>query len=255
MAASFRTEWRGVSSDKSSGCRKSSRQRGEDSHDRHDLDTPARSGARARKAPVAALPPRHRNRHPHARHGRRAAGHLGRLRHLQRHPRPATGFSAALPDAAQPLEPVGPDSSIAVMATGMVLVIVMRHIDLSVGSILGFDRHDHRRRAGQFLIRALGSASAIPSIWIIALLLGIALGAAIGALPRLLIAYLGIPAFIVTLGGLLVWRGAAWWVIRGADRGADGQDLQADRRRAASARSARPRAGSSALSPALASSP
>jgi D-xylose transport system permease protein len=51
--------------------------------------------------------------------------------------------------------------------------------------------------------------------WIIALSIGILLGAAIGAFHGYVIAYLGVPAFIVTLGGLLVWRGAAWWVTSG----------------------------------------
>jgi D-xylose transport system permease protein len=54
-----------------------------------------------------------------------------------------------------------------------------------------------------------------PTIWIIALAAGICLGAAIGALQGALIAFLDIPAFIVTLGGYLVWRGAAWWVASG----------------------------------------
>ena len=54
-----------------------------------------------------------------------------------------------------------------------------------------------------------------PLIWIIDAVLGIAIGAAIGAFHGALIAYAQIPSFIVTLGGLIVWRGAAWWVIRG----------------------------------------
>ena len=54
-----------------------------------------------------------------------------------------------------------------------------------------------------------------PAIWIVTLILGVAIGAAIGAFHGYLIAYAGIPSFIVTLGGLLVWRGGAWWVIRG----------------------------------------
>jgi D-xylose transport system permease protein len=40
-------------------------------------------------------------------------------------------------------------------------------------------------------------------------------GAAIGAFHGWIIGYLGVPAFIVTLGGLLVWRGAAWWITSG----------------------------------------
>ena len=54
-----------------------------------------------------------------------------------------------------------------------------------------------------------------PAIWVLALLVGIVIGAAIGALHGFIIAFLGVPAFIVTLGGLLVWRGAAWWVTSG----------------------------------------
>ncbi len=44
---------------------------------------------------------------------------------------------------------------------------------------------------------------------------GIAVGAAIGALQGSIIAFLNVPAFIVTLGGLLVWRGATWFVTSG----------------------------------------
>src|SRR5690606_16376998 len=54
-----------------------------------------------------------------------------------------------------------------------------------------------------------------PATWIIALAVGIAVGAIVGGLQGYIIAYLGVPAFIVTLGGLLIWRGAAWWVTSG----------------------------------------
>ena len=104
-------------------------------------------------------------------------------------------------------------SSIAVMTTGMVLIIVMRHIDLSVGSVLGFTAVCIGTMQVYWLGPALGVGH--PAIWIITLILGLALGAAIGALHGTLIAYFGIPSFIVTLGGLIVWRGAAWSVIRG----------------------------------------
>ena len=104
-------------------------------------------------------------------------------------------------------------SSIAVMTTGMVLIIVMRHIDLSVGSILGFTAVCIGTMQVYWLGPALGVGH--PMIWIITLVLGLALGAAIGAFHGTLIAYFGIPSFIVTLGGLIVWRGAAWSVIRG----------------------------------------
>ena len=104
-------------------------------------------------------------------------------------------------------------SSIAVMTTGMVLIIVMRHIDLPVGSVLGFTAVCIGTMQVYWLGPALGVGH--PAIWIITLILGLALGAAIGALHGTLIAYFGIPSFIVTLGGLIVWRGAAWSVIRG----------------------------------------
>jgi D-xylose transport system permease protein len=105
-------------------------------------------------------------------------------------------------------------SSIAVMTTGMVLIIVMRHIDLSVGSILGFVAVVVGT-AQVFWMPALGLPVGHPMIWIITLVMGVALGAALGAFHGGLIAYAGIPSFIVTLGGLIVWRGAAWAVIRG----------------------------------------
>src|SRR5260370_35595665 len=94
------------------------------------------------------------------------------------------------------------------MATGMVLVIVMRHLGLSVGSILGFVSTIIGVAQARVLPVYLGLDN--PAIWIIAVLLGVAIGAAIGAFQGSLVAYLGIPAFIVTLGGQLFWRGAAW---------------------------------------------
>ncbi len=104
-------------------------------------------------------------------------------------------------------------SSIGIMATGMVLVIVTRNIDLSVGSILGFCAIAMGMMQVHILPQYLGLGH--PAIWIITVIFGMAVGAVIGALHGWLIAYLAIPAFIVTLGGLLVWRGAAFLVARG----------------------------------------
>lgn len=104
-------------------------------------------------------------------------------------------------------------SSVAIMATGMVLVIVTRNIDLSVGSILGFAGMVMGITQAEILPRLVGFSH--PSIWILALLAGILIGGAIGALHGAIIAYQKVPAFIVTLGGYLVWRGAAWWVASG----------------------------------------
>jgi D-xylose transport system permease protein len=104
-------------------------------------------------------------------------------------------------------------SAIAVMACGMVLVIVTRNIDLSVGSVLGFVG----MAIGVFQARWL------PELWGLehpltlpaTLLFAMLCGGLIGLFHGALIAYLAIPSFIVTLGGLLVWRGAAWWVTTG----------------------------------------
>lgn len=104
-------------------------------------------------------------------------------------------------------------SSIGIMATGMVLVIVTRHIDLSVGSILGFCAIVMGMLQVNILPQFLGLGH--PLIWIIAVAAGILTGALIGGFQGSLIAYGGIPAFIVTLGGLLVWRGSAFLIARG----------------------------------------
>jgi D-xylose transport system permease protein len=104
-------------------------------------------------------------------------------------------------------------ASIGVMATGMVLVIVTRHIDLSVGSILGFCAMAMAIIQVWILPEFLGLGH--PLIWIIAAICGLLIGCLIGAFHGYLVAYLGIPAFIVTLGGLLVWRGAAFLLARG----------------------------------------
>ncbi len=104
-------------------------------------------------------------------------------------------------------------ASVAVMATGMVLVIVTRNIDLSVGSILGFVGMIMGVLQAEVLPQFLGFEH--PAIWIVTLLCGIALGGAIGALHGAIIAFLNVPSFIVTLGGLLVWRGATWFVTSG----------------------------------------
>ena len=86
---------------------------------------------------------------------------------------------------------------IAVLAVGMTLVIVIRHIDLSVGFLAGF----------------LGAIAAIfltqmgVSVWITILAILI-LGALIGLVNGVLIAKIGIPAFVATLAGMLIFRGA-----------------------------------------------
>ena len=104
-------------------------------------------------------------------------------------------------------------SSIAVMSAGMVLVIVTRHIDLSVGSVLGVVGMIMGVAQAEILPRYLGYDH--PGVWIAALAIGACVGALIGLIHGSIIAYLGVPSFIVTLGGLLVWRGCAWWMTSG----------------------------------------
>jgi D-xylose transport system permease protein len=104
-------------------------------------------------------------------------------------------------------------STVAIMATGMVLVIVSRNIDLSIGSMLGFIGMVMGVTQADLLPKLLGFEH--PATWIVTLAVGLVLGVILGGFQGFLIAYLGIPSFIATLGGLLVWRGAAWWVTSG----------------------------------------
>ncbi|MDH3640467.1 MAG: sugar ABC transporter permease [Gammaproteobacteria bacterium] len=100
-------------------------------------------------------------------------------------------------------------SVVGIMATGMVLIIVARHIDLSVGSVLGF--------TGMIIayfqveVFTLGAAWN----WPLTIVIGLALGAVVGAWQGYWIAYRAVPAFVVTLGGLLIFRGGAWLVTEG----------------------------------------
>ena len=106
-------------------------------------------------------------------------------------------------------------SAIAIMATGMVLVIVSRNIDLSVGSILGFTGYAMAMLQVVWIPTTLGLGFNQPYTWILALVFGVVIGAAIGAFQGAISAYVGVPSFIVTLGGLLVWRGLIFEINQG----------------------------------------
>jgi D-xylose transport system permease protein len=99
-------------------------------------------------------------------------------------------------------------ATIAIIATGMVLVIVSRNIDLSVGSVVGVVAMAYALLMSRILPDILGTST--PFEWVIALAIGIAIGAAIGAFQGFIIAYIGVPSFVVTLGGLLAFRGLVW---------------------------------------------
>jgi len=107
-------------------------------------------------------------------------------------------------------------AGIAIIATGMVLVIVSRNIDLSVGSLVGLISMSYALWMTDWFPRIFGISANVPFQWVLALALGIALGAAIGALQGFIIAYIGVPSFIVTLGGLLSIRGLVWYQSQGA---------------------------------------
>jgi D-xylose transport system permease protein len=107
-------------------------------------------------------------------------------------------------------------SGIAIIATGMVLVIVSRNIDLSVGSLVGLIAMSYALWMTDWFPRIFGIAPSVPGQWVLALALGIGLGAGIGAIQGFIIAYVGVPSFIVTLGGLLSIRGLVWYQSNGA---------------------------------------
>lgn len=93
---------------------------------------------------------------------------------------------------------------VGIMGTGMVLVIVSGGIDLSVGSVMGF----------------VGCVGAALQVWgnmgtFQVIVICLAVGAFIGLLQGTLIAYLSVPAFIITLGGMLVFRGGILAVTKG----------------------------------------
>ncbi len=116
--------------------------------------------------------------------------------------------------------------SVAIMATGMVFVIVTRNIDLSVGSLLAtcsaMMAMVQTFVAPQWLGLELGHGLVAP----IAILVGLLTGVVIGAFHGWLIGYLTIPAFIVTLGGLFVWRNVAWHLTGGQTIGPLDQNFQ-----------------------------
>ena len=88
------------------------------------------------------------------------------------------------------------NSYVIIMALGMLLVIVGGNIDLSVGSIVGF-------------VGAVAGSLMVYGKWPypVVIVLSLAIGAGIGAVQGVLVAYARIPSFIVTLGGMLIFRG------------------------------------------------
>ncbi len=94
------------------------------------------------------------------------------------------------------------NSYILILAIGMVIVIIAGHIDLSVGSVVGFTG----ALAGVFIVQ-----QGLP-VWL-GVLLVLGIGALVGAWQGYWVAYFGIPAFIVTLAGMLIFRGGTLLVL------------------------------------------
>lgn len=107
------------------------------------------------------------------------------------------------------------NSYILILAIGMMLVIIAGHIDLSVGSLTAF--------VGAFAA-VLTVQHDIP--WPIALVLTLVVGAVAGSVQGYLIAYLGIPSFIVTLAGMLLFRGLTEILLEGQTLGPFPDGLQ-----------------------------
>ena len=93
---------------------------------------------------------------------------------------------------------------VGILATVMVLIIVARHIDLSVGSVMGF--------VGVLIAFLIYTAN---WSWQSACLMGLAAAIAVSMYQGALTAFVGVPSFVVTLGGLMSFRGAAYLVADG----------------------------------------
>ena len=104
---------------------------------------------------------------------------------------------------------------VGVVATVVVLVIVARHIDLSVGSVMGF--------VGVLIATLMYTAG---WHWVEASLAGLAVAIAVSLYQGALTAMLGVPSFVVTLGGLMSFRGAAFLVADGKTQPVNDQFFQ-----------------------------
>ncbi|CAM5295457.1 hypothetical protein SALBM311S_02710 [Streptomyces alboniger] len=107
------------------------------------------------------------------------------------------------------------NSYVLILAVGMMLVIIAGHIDLSVGSVTAF----------------VGAFAAVLTVqhnvsWPVAVVLSLVVGAVAGSVQGFLIAYLGIPSFIVTLAGMLIFRGMTEILLEGQTLGPFPDGLQ-----------------------------
>ncbi|WP_341212369.1 sugar ABC transporter permease [uncultured Limimaricola sp.] len=117
--------------------------------------------------------------------------------------------------------------SVAIMATGMVFIIVTRHIDLSVGALLATASAVMAMMQTRWLPDMMGLPLGHAALPWLSILAGLITGAVIGAFQGWLVGYLTIPAFIVTLGGLLIWRNVGWYITSGQTIGPLDETFQA----------------------------
>lgn len=107
------------------------------------------------------------------------------------------------------------NSYIVIMALGMLIIIVSGNIDLSVGSVMGF----------------IGALAAVLIVsmkmpLLPAILICLVVGGMIGAAQGYWVAYWNIPSFIVTLAGMLVFRGLSLWLLQGQSLGPFPREFQ-----------------------------
>ena len=105
---------------------------------------------------------------------------------------------------------------VLILATGMLLCILTGNIDLSVGSVVAF-------------VGAVGAIMMVDwgmPVWI-AIVFALLIGIAIGAFHGYFIAYMHIPAFIVTLAGMLIWRGLTMVILKGQTKAPFEKSFQA----------------------------
>ncbi|WP_226554401.1 multiple monosaccharide ABC transporter permease [Celeribacter naphthalenivorans] len=107
------------------------------------------------------------------------------------------------------------NSYIIIMALGMLIVIVAGHIDLSVGSVMGF-------------VGALAAVLIVEMDMPVSVTMPICLvvGGLIGAAQGYFVAFWRIPSFIVTLAGMLVFRGLSLWLLEGQSVGPFPREFQ-----------------------------
>jgi inositol transport system permease protein len=88
-----------------------------------------------------------------------------------------------------------------IIAVGMTFVILTAGVDLAVGSLLAF-----AGMSGAFVMQAVAADSSLG--WLVALVTATAVGTLVGYLQGKAVTFFSVPPFIVTLGGMTVWRGA-----------------------------------------------